>query len=164
MLEPPLGIVEIKIDNHTVEYECFPVSVDRTCSDLNGRYAIVVYFLPDKAEHTISCMIKNHIPSTLDGADPGENLGLFSLYERDVKVSIGVVGESGDDIRGVRQSDYDYDTEYLTNGVQYRLLPITKTSKYIFGVAWINKVTEENDVQTWYGADPTMPQFRKTVG
>lgn len=164
MLETPLGIVEIKIDNHTVEYDYFPVSVDHTCSDLKGRYAIVVYFLPDKAEHTISCRIKNHIPSSLDGAEPGENLELFSLYERDIKVSIGIEGESGYDIKGVRQSDYDYDTEYLTNGVQYRLLPLTKTSKYIFGVAWIDKLTKENDVQTWYGADPTMPQFRETVG
>ncbi len=31
----------------------------------------------------------------------------------------------------------------------------TKTAAYVFGVAWIVNVTEENDVQTWYGADPT---------
>ena len=32
----------------------------------------------------------------------------------------------------------------------------TKTTKYVFGIAWIENVTTENDVQTWYGADPTL--------
>ncbi len=30
------------------------------------------------------------------------------------------------------------------------------TTKYVFGIAWIENVTTENDVQTWYGADPTL--------
>ena len=29
-------------------------------------------------------------------------------------------------------------------------------TKYVFGVTWIENVTTENDVQTWYGADPTL--------
>lgn len=32
----------------------------------------------------------------------------------------------------------------------------TKTDRYVFGVAWIENVTDDNDVQTWFGADPTM--------
>lgn len=32
----------------------------------------------------------------------------------------------------------------------------TKTTKFVFGIAWIDNVTAENDVQTWYGADPTL--------
>ena len=36
------------------------------------------------------------------------------------------------------------------------ILEETKTTKYVFGVAWIEKVTTENDVQTWFGADPTL--------
>lgn len=31
----------------------------------------------------------------------------------------------------------------------------TKVSTYVFGVAWIVDATEENDIQTWFGADPT---------
>ena len=43
MLQTPLGALEIKIDNHIIEYEVWEVPLDRTCNDLNGRYAIVVY-------------------------------------------------------------------------------------------------------------------------
>ena len=40
----------------------------------------------------------------------------------------------------------------------------TKTEKYVFGIAWIDNVgwedpIDENnnrDVETWYGADPTL--------
>ncbi len=47
------------------------------------------------------------------------------------------------------------DTEYLNNGVNYIIIGNTKTTTYVFGIAWIENVTEENDIQTWFGADPT---------
>ncbi|MGF7109457.1 hypothetical protein [Treponema pedis] len=49
---------------------------------------------------------------------------------------------------------YDYDNEYLNNGVCYLIYEKTKTDKYIFEIAWINNYTDENEVQTWFGADP----------
>ena len=30
------------------------------------------------------------------------------------------------------------------------------TIKYVFGIVWIENVTTENNVQTRYGADPTL--------
>ena len=40
--------------------------------------------------------------------------------------------------------------------VLYKIMRYTKTTKFVFGIAWIDNVTAENDVQTWYGADPTL--------
>ena len=45
---------------------------------------------------------------------------------------------------------------YMEDGVSYLILEETKTTRYVFGIAWIGNVTAENEVQTWYGADPTL--------
>lgn len=80
-------------------------------------------------------------------------------------MSIGLVCESGY-IDGIRISDeYDYDADYLENGMAYLINPHTKTSRYVFGIAWIDNVSwddssgleSQRDAQTWYGADPTLP-------
>ena len=66
-------------------------------------------------------------------------------------------GDAGYYSDGTRVSEvYDYDNDYMEDGVSYLILKETKTTKYVFGVAWIEKVTTENDVQTWFGADPTL--------
>lgn len=51
---------------------------------------------------------------------------------------------------------YDYDNGYMEESVLYLVMKETKTTMYVFGIAWIDNVTAENDVQTWYGADPTL--------
>lgn len=155
MLKTPLGDLEIKIDNNVIDYKYLTVCTNDFCKDLNGRFAIIVPFQPDKRKHVISCRILNYESSDEDGAESGENLELYSFYKGTVKLSIGMEGDTSY-IAGKRMSDYDYDTEYLVDGVQYCLLPITQTSEYVFGVAWLDKVTKENDVQTWFGADPTL--------
>ncbi len=161
-MQTPLGYLEIKIDDDTIEYKYLTISTDRVCPDLNGRYAIVIPFQPDKATHTISCRLKNYTASIKDGPESGENLELYSFYRDCVKLSIGMEGDT-DYINGERISNYDYDTEYLSDGVQYCILPMTKTEKYVFGIAWLNNVTENTDIQTWFGADPTLQPFTKSL-
>ena len=46
--------------------------------------------------------------------------------------------------------------EYQDDGVDYVILGVTNTQIFTFGVAWINNCTENNEVQTWFGADPTI--------
>ena len=80
-----------------------------------------------------------------------------SFYKDNTKLSIGMEGESGYYGDGICAPDiYDYDNEYMEDGVLYLVMKETKTTKYVFGIAWIESVTTENDVQTWYGADPTL--------
>lgn len=59
---------------------------------------------------------------------------------------------------------YDYDADYLDNGMAYVIMPETKTEKYIFGRAWIDDVGRDDpiddehnrDIQTWFAADSTL--------
>ena len=131
--------------------------MDKLCPDVYGRFCIKVEFVPDGERHAISCIIKSHIPSDKDGVESGERLELKSFYKGHSKLSIGMEGETGYFADGTRAFDtYDYDTEYLEDGVRYVINEDTKTDRYVFGVAWIENVTDDNDVQTWFGADPTM--------
>lgn len=103
----------------------------------------------------ISCKIKNHISTSEDYVETGENLELKSFFKNNIKLSIGMVGDTGYDVAGERVCNiFDYDNGYLKNGVEYCLLSFTKTKEYKFGIAWIENYTDENEVQTWSGADP----------
>ena len=70
------------------------------------------------------------------------------------------IGVEGDTLSG----DYDYDAGYLENGMAYLIDENTQTDHYTFGIAWIDNVgwndpvddNNDRDVETWYGADPTL--------
>ena len=47
---------------------------------------------------------------------------------------------------------YNYDVEYLENGMRYVILPITTEKEVIFGVSWMSNYDDDNEVQTWFGA------------
>lgn len=158
MLETPLGTIEICIDNKPIEYIATPIPVDKTCKDLDGRYSIQIGFQSDGKEHSISCVIKDHIYSKQDGIETGERLELKSFYKGYAKISIGMEGDTGYWQNGERVSNlYDYDNEYLVNGVSYKIFSTTKSAVYTFGIAWLVNCTDITDVQTWFGADPTIP-------
>lgn len=52
--------------------------------------------------------------------------------------------------------DYDYENDYLDNGVSYEIFDFTKTRQFFFAICWIDDYTDENELQTWFGADPTI--------
>lgn len=155
MLITPLGEIEIRIDNNPISYTAELVPNDRLCPVLLGRYKIVVDFIPDSKKHSISCCIKTHIPSQEDFIETGERLELKSFYKDKIKLSIGMEGDTGY-IGNQRCSEYDYDNDYLNNGATYEILDFTKTRRFIFGIAWIECIDEDTDLQTWNGADPTL--------
>ena len=157
MLLTPLGDIEIYIDNEKVEYTVKNIGAsERLCPDISGRFGIEILYEPDGKQHTISCRIKKYHASSRDEIEPGERLELKSFYRENTKLSIGMEGDAGYYSDGTRDSDvYDYDNDYMEDGVSYLIMEDTKTTKYVFGIAWIDNVTVENDVQTWYGADPT---------
>ena len=81
-----------------------------------------------------------------------------------MKLSIGLACEIGF-ADGVRISDeYDYDADYLENGMAFLIGADTKTERYVFGIAWIDHVGRDvpaderkrRDFETWYGADPAI--------
>ncbi len=159
MLKTPLGFVDVTVDGRAIDYTPVAVPLGRACPDLGGRYAIVVRCDPAQTR-TVACRIRGYVPSAHDGPESGEDLELYSYYLGGVKLSLGMEGETAY-LAGERLSRYDYDTAYLDDGVQYCLLPGTQTAQFVFGVAWIDAVTAENDIQTWFGADPTLCEFKK---
>lgn len=156
MLKTPLGSIELFIDNTIISYEAIKIKNDKTCLELDGRYFIKVKFIPDGKIHEIKCCIKDYIKSTIDEIETGENLELKNFYYRSIKLSIGMEGDTGYFSNGSRDSLYDYDIEYLNNGVKYIILPNTKTNEYVFGIAWLEHSNKNNELQTWFGADPTI--------
>ena len=155
----PMGEIKILIDDVEVQYVPLKgIAIENLCPDILGRYQIEIHFAPDGKEHTISCVFP--CDTTIKGyIESGENLECQGFYNNDsIKLSIGAEGDGG------IHTDYDYDVDYLNNGMQYVIFPETQTQAYVFGICWIDKIdiddqSEEmiaRDTQTWFGADPTL--------
>jgi len=156
LLVTPLGKIALYIDKKEADYTAASWEKDKMCSGLDGRYLLRIRFVPDGREHTISCRIQDYLPSPEDGIESGKRLSLKSFYKNGAKLSIGAKGESDYLWNKIRVSEFDYDTDYLEDGVCYVVLKTTKTTDYIFGLAWLCNYTEKNEVQTWCGADVSL--------
>ena len=160
----PFGEIKILIDGQPVPYFAQEGrKQDILCPHILGRYQITVTFIPDGEEHIIACVFESNC-SYERTPESGERLECQSFYnDLRFKMSIGLECEAGD-IGGIRASDeYDYDADYLENGMSYMIEANTKTERYVFGIAWIDNVgwddpidENERDIETWYGADPSL--------
>lgn len=157
MLNTPIGKIEIYIDGRKIDYTEVILQPDKYCPNVKGRYKIELAFIPDGNKHIISCILNSNFGNIEENIESGERLECKGFYYHNMKLSIGMEGDAGY-IGSERISDYgyDYDTEYIDNGVQYIILTFTKTKKYVFGIAWIDNPNKKREIQTWLGADPTM--------
>ena len=161
----PFGPIDIRIDEQPVPYTAQEGKrIAGLCPDVLGRFQITVPFSPDGRKHRIACEFP---ADDLCERTPesGEGLECQSFFnDRGFKMSLGLSCEAGL-ICGDRLSDvYDYDAEYLENGMAYLILPETKTERFVFGISWIDNVSpvspldsrHDRAVQTWFGADPAL--------
>ena len=153
----PLGKISIYIDGISTEYKAVRLKNNPSVfPNLGGRYRIELNYVSDNLEHFIICVIDDIDPSKVKKyAESGEKLECQSFYKEDIKLSIGIECDTGYYDTGERVGSYDYDSVYLENGIGYHILPMTKSHKFIFGLAWIDECREEDEIQTWFGADPT---------
>lgn len=165
MLLTPFGEIRILIDEKPVPFIAQEGrKLEGLCSCVLGRYQIVVRFIPDGKEHTIAYIFKSDCLYQR-APESGECLECQSFYNGfRFKMSIGLECEAGY-IDGARATNgYDYDAVYLENGMAFLIDENTKTENYTFGIAWIDNVgwddltgkSSDRDVETWYGADPTL--------
>lgn len=133
MLLTPIGPIVILVNDFETTYAFQELS--RTSPyfpNVNGRFSIHV---PLNEQATIRCLLKNN--TIVGHPESGENLETISFYSEDVKLSIGVTADF------LQQEGY-----ILTNCIE-----LTTVSPITFGVSWIQPVTPENDVQTFFSVD-----------
>lgn len=156
-LRTPFGEIKILIDGKTTSYTAEEGrKLDVLCPHVLGRYWITVPFIPDGKEHAIACVFQP-ICSYEKTSESGERLECQSFYNTSrFKLSIGLECDV------CATNEYDYDADYLENGMAFLIDANTKTESYTFGIAWIDNVgwddpIDDNgrDVETWYAADPT---------
>ena len=153
-----LKIAKILIDSRPVPYDAQEGrNLENGCPHVLGRYQIKVHFIPDGKAHTIACVFEPDFPYERS-PESGERLECQGFYNAHrYKMSIGIECDNVTD-------EYDYDAQYLENGMSFVIGPNTKTEHYTFGIAWIDNVAwddstdEDNgrDIETWFGADPTL--------
>ena len=100
---------------------------------------------------------KEEVLTTLQGAYAedewnDERLEAIAFYEQGGKLTIGCEGWFGEP----EEYGYDYDGSYLSNGLEIEITSHTKSKDFLFGVSWLDHCTDENEVQTWFAADPTI--------
>ncbi|MDD3174455.1 MAG: hypothetical protein PHF63_12495 [Herbinix sp.] len=154
----PFGTISIYFNNTEITYQAIKLETNSVLfPNIDGRYKIVVHYESDILEHFIYCVIDNiDFSKVHSGHESGEGLECQAFYQENTKLSIGIECDTIYLASGERVSNYDYDSLYLKNGMGYHILPDTNSHEFTFGIAWINKCTDNNDVQTWYGADPTI--------
>ena len=160
-LNTPFGEIKISIDDKDYPFYAIFEHKGKTgiFPDVLGCYRIVVDFKTDGLEHEIKCYIPE-MKYVESSPESGEDLECQSFYdENGMKISFGAEGESGSLPDGSRFSDrYDYDVNYLKNGISYVLGKESQGNRYVFGIAWIDGATDnpERDIQTWFAADVTL--------
>lgn len=150
----PLGKIRIYSNEVEIEYKIIKLDNDQLrYPDIDGRYKIEVDYKNDEFPHFIYSVIEGI--DTSKGkwhSESGENLECYSLYQDNIKISIGIKCNTYH-LDGERISSYDYDCIYLNNGIGYNIFPNTKSQTIVFVVAWIVGYNIKNDIQTWLGVD-----------
>lgn len=150
MLLTPLGPIKIFINDNEIEYTARKLeTIDRRCPDVNGRYLIEYEYLKECGAQIIKCLI----PSiNIEGdIESGEGLEAIAFYKDNIKLTIGAEGEFHEYPQNI-----DYSGKYLDNGIQYETFQTTGDRIFKYGVSWIHPCSKENEIQAWFGADPTM--------
>ena len=106
---------------------------------------------PDGHRHTIACFVDTP-ESPRDDIDVASSVASKYFYRDNAKLSIAIKGNASDFDASMR--DFGTYNRFLLNGMAYEVLPATEATRFTFGIAWMIGYTAENEIQTWYGADP----------
>ena len=150
-LDTPFGKIRVKLDGKPI---CFPYEVHEPSEgpfpDVDGTYRIGVEVQQDGKYHSLKLELSGEgAPGELE---PGEMLEALSFYRNGGKITLGCYAAFGE----MEEYGLDFDGQWDDNGIEVLIFPSTRTHTYRFGVCWINTCTEETDVQTWFGADPSI--------
>ena len=150
-LDTPFGKIRVKLDGKPI---CFPYEVHEPSEgpfpDVDCTYRIGVEVQQDGKYHSLKLELSGEgAPGELE---PGEMLEALSFYRNGGKITLGCYAAFGE----MEEYGLDFNGQWDDNGIEVLIFPSTRTHTYRFGVCWINTCTEETDVQTWFGADPSI--------
>lgn len=87
MIQTPLGRIEITKDEKKVDCTIRRVRNDDRCPELNGRFAVLIDYIPDGQEHTVSCCIKGIRESKSDFIESDERVDIKSFCRETTKLA-----------------------------------------------------------------------------
>lgn len=112
---------------------------------VDGNYRLAYRHVPDGRAHVVECKL-----APLHGCEcalaTGERLMALEVDDRESAVSIGV--EWDEDGR------YDYHAFVTDFGIAVELSADAEEQWVVFGLAWVEEMTEENATYPWLMADP----------
>ncbi len=147
-LSTPYGNIKLQLDGKDVSFNYRCIDNGKQFSDADATYRILFDYKSDRKNHILRLILEN---CSVNGeAETGERLEAASFYVDDGKITLGCEASFGDYI----DYGYDFDGCLIKNGIEISLMPTTKSQTFKFGICWLQSCTEENEVQTWFGADP----------
>ena len=150
MLKTKFGNIVITFDGVSVPFSIIAVANERLFPDVDGAFMLKYVYAHDGKPHTLRCYLD--MCNITGYPESGERLEAIAFYEQGGKLTIGCEGWFGEP----EEYGYDYDGSYLSNGLEIEITSHTKSKDFLFGVSWLDHCTDENDVQTWLAADPTI--------
>lgn len=152
MLKTPFGNVIVRFDGKPVNItvQKSQNSREQLYPDIEYAYLISFEFISDNSEHRLTCTLdRDDVPGDIES---GEHLDAIAFYIDNGKLTLGCQSDFGVDEYDI----FDYNGDYLENGLEIYIFPSTKSQIFTFGVSWLLNVTHDNEVQTWFAADPSI--------
>lgn len=150
-LSTPVGSLELLLDDKPVSFSHISIEPnEKLFPDVEAAHRLTYDYVSDGKSHTLSFKIKD---CNLEAnPETGELLEAVSFYKDNCKLTLGCIASFGD----YQDYNLDYDGTLCSDGIEIFITATTKSQTFKFGVCWINECTDGNDVQTWYGADPSV--------
>lgn len=151
MLKTPFGVIEIKLDGKLVDYKIKPRKNDDFYPGVDGAYLLIYRYKSDYKKHTLQCKLNGEVVDF--EADTGDRLEAVSMYLNNGKITIGTKCEFGleDTVEW-----YGFDGILSKEGIEINIYEDTEDKDFIFGVSWLLSCNDNNEIQTWFGADQTI--------
>lgn len=150
-ISTPFGKINVLLDGKPIRFHYRTVDPANVLfPDAAATFRVTVDVDLDGQEH----LLKMRISDCEVSGEPesGERLEAISFYCGKAKLTLGCCASFGD----YENYGFDYDGYLCPDGIELVIFPSTKTHMYEFGICWLNECTEDNDVQTWFGADPSI--------
>lgn len=149
MLETPLGILYVYINDEQIEYDLkkLPLKPIEICHyEVKARYMIEVDKSQIKSGDVLTFCIDTNIMAGVDGGD----CLVEAMFETDdLFLALG-----GYDINDKYVSHCAYSFSVIKNGLRAEIIDLQFIEDFGVAIAWSNTNKDDYYTSVWFGADP----------